>query len=266
MPFPTSRRVIYRKNPLDQVICQLRFPPILRIDAEIPAGFQEKIRKQYPLFRDKADGQIQLPEEIVHQIPTEMLNAFFTSGNRAYEFASEDELWIVSLTRDFLALTSNRYERWEQFKEKLDICLESLIGEYSPAFFSRIGLRYQNVIRKKALELTGANWADLLEPYIASELASPQSDVIEAIKGTQHTVLANLEGEHMQVKIVHGLVEDKKTKEPCYLIDNDLFINHKTEINDAGEILTYFNRTNRHLFRWCIKDKLHSAMEPIEEI
>jgi len=32
MPFPEVKRVIYEHNPLDKVICQLRFPPILRIE------------------------------------------------------------------------------------------------------------------------------------------------------------------------------------------------------------------------------------------
>ena len=49
MPFPEATRVIYHKNPLTDVICQLRFPPILKIDSEIPSLFQDTIREQYPL-------------------------------------------------------------------------------------------------------------------------------------------------------------------------------------------------------------------------
>ena len=45
MPFPVTKRIIYKKNPLVEVICQLRFPPILSIDTEIPARFQGAIKK-----------------------------------------------------------------------------------------------------------------------------------------------------------------------------------------------------------------------------
>ena len=51
-PFSESERVIYTKNPLESVICQLRFPVILRIGAKPPVEFQEALRKDYPLFRE----------------------------------------------------------------------------------------------------------------------------------------------------------------------------------------------------------------------
>ena len=48
--FPSSPREIYEKAPLIQVVCQLRFPPVLRIESQIPADFQERIRARFPLF------------------------------------------------------------------------------------------------------------------------------------------------------------------------------------------------------------------------
>ncbi len=55
MPFPEVQRVIYRKNPLEQVICQFRFPAILRIDTETPADFQERIRNDFPQFAEQTE-------------------------------------------------------------------------------------------------------------------------------------------------------------------------------------------------------------------
>jgi uncharacterized protein (TIGR04255 family) len=53
MPFPDAPRVIYEKNPLETVICQLRFPAILQISATPPVAFQDSVRKVYPLFQEK---------------------------------------------------------------------------------------------------------------------------------------------------------------------------------------------------------------------
>ena len=61
MPFPNVPRVTYRNNPLVQVICQLRFPPILKIDAEVPADFQESIRKDFPKFSERNEFRVELP-------------------------------------------------------------------------------------------------------------------------------------------------------------------------------------------------------------
>ncbi|HQU44113.1 MAG TPA: TIGR04255 family protein, partial [Pirellulales bacterium] len=71
MPLPEFPRVIYGKNPLEVVICQLRFPPILRIGAELPAEFQERIRKDYPEFRDRS-AALGMPAQFAQSLPIEL--------------------------------------------------------------------------------------------------------------------------------------------------------------------------------------------------
>ena len=41
-------RCIYENNQLADVICQLRFPQILAIQANLPVQFQEAIRDEFP--------------------------------------------------------------------------------------------------------------------------------------------------------------------------------------------------------------------------
>lgn len=53
MLFPPTQRVIYHKNPLVEVVCQLRFPTILKIDAEIPVAFQEAVRSTSQTIRPR---------------------------------------------------------------------------------------------------------------------------------------------------------------------------------------------------------------------
>ena len=261
MSFPGSERVIYRKNPLVQVICQLRFPAILRIDSDLPAEFQERIRGQYPIFREKPTGSGSIPQEIVQQLPPAIVNSMIGEGNKAYEFATDDDLWIVSLTRDFLALTSNQYVRWEQFKEHLQKPLTGLIEIYMPAFFSRIGLRYQNVIHRSDLGLGDATWAELLNPHIAGELAATDVGGLGGtIQDVTRVTLIQL-GEYDQVRVQHGLVTDD-SGETSYLIDNDFFTNERTEVPGGIARLDHFNGENRKLFQWCITKRLHTAMEP----
>ena len=49
-------RCHYRRNPLGEVICQLRFPEILAISANPPVAFQEAIRDDYPQFLRKEEN------------------------------------------------------------------------------------------------------------------------------------------------------------------------------------------------------------------
>src|ERR1700687_3478435 len=143
MSFPDASRVIYDKSPLEEVVCQVKFPAILKIEAQEPVSFQERVRKEYPLLNEKS------PIELPPGMPTEIAKLTlaqvpFRTGKPAYEFASADEQWTVNLTRDFLALTSKKYKRWEGFKDHLATPMDALLSEYVPTFFSRIGLRYRD--------------------------------------------------------------------------------------------------------------------------
>ena len=56
--FSQEKRCLYRNNALANVICQLRFPEILSISANLPVPFQEAIRAEYsgdsPVTSEKA--------------------------------------------------------------------------------------------------------------------------------------------------------------------------------------------------------------------
>src|SRR5437879_5705973 len=138
MSFPPCERVIYRRNPLKQVICQLRFPPILRIESELPAGFQERIRGSFPVLRESnppIPGMAGLPDEIMKMIAPAIQPV---GAHMTREFLTADDKWKVGLTRDFLALTCTEYLRWEDFKAHLRLPFDALVQEYAPAFCVRV--------------------------------------------------------------------------------------------------------------------------------
>jgi uncharacterized protein (TIGR04255 family) len=259
MPFPDVPRVIYEKNPLETVICQLQFPAILQISSALPAAFQESMRGTYPLFKEKTllDLTGGLPPQIASLIAKGLP---FNAASTTYEFTSADEQWTLTLARDSLALTARRYERWESFKEHLMEAVQALTEHYSPAFFTRIGLRYRDIIRRSALGLGGSSWKELLRPHIVGALASP--DVAEEVVRTGHEILIRLPDGLSHVLAHHGLVQDAGTQEVCYLIDCDFFLEQRTETADAFPRLDFLNYNGRLFFRWCITDALHKAMGP----
>lgn len=72
MLFPESERVIYDQNPLEEVICELRFPQILRIESEAPAAFQDRVRGEYPLVNKRTPLNLGLPPEVAKIFPLEL--------------------------------------------------------------------------------------------------------------------------------------------------------------------------------------------------
>jgi uncharacterized protein (TIGR04255 family) len=261
--------VFYRHSPLESVIFQVRFPPLLRVDAEPPANFQEAIRDHYPAFQDQSiiEAPIPLPEDIARQLPPQVVSQFAGqirmaagSGGKRFTFASEDGSWTVSLARDSLALTTQQYTNWETFRERLNAAIEALVAEYRPSYYTRLGLRYRNVICRSALGIDEEPWSHLLQPPIAAELAIDA--IAESAIVAAHQVHFPLPGSIVQLLLQHGFGENAATNETCYLIDGDFFVQERSEISDARGTAEELHTQARRLFRWCITDRLHDALEP----
>lgn len=258
MPFPVADRVIYEHNPLSEVICQVRFPPVLRIDAESPAKFQESIRAEYPNY--EAKSPVKLPTNVPPQLAEIFASELPAGGQRTHEFGSRDGVWKLSLTRSFLAMRCSDYRRWEQFRHRFSVSLDALQREYGPAYFTRIGLRYQDVLHRSKLGLAGEPWSSLLKPAVAGFLGA--SEVVSDVRGMQTATLVHLPGDVGTAQMQFALAEDNATSEEVFLIDSDYFTDQQVETADALARLDAFNREARRFFRWCITDQLHNAMRP----
>ena len=257
MNLPESKRVIYKRNPLVEVVCQLRFPPILKISHQEPVEFQDEIRFQYPLFETT---QSQVPSEIAAVIQQFGLPV---QSDIAYSFKSEDQKWQLAITKEFIALTTSAYERYEQFKQRLQEAVEIFERIYRPSFYTRIGLRYQDLIIRSNLGLEDKNWSDLIAMHIASELHDPE--LLSSIQAVMKNLV--LKTQHGQVNFKHGLVTvkepGKNNDEIAYLFDADFYTEQKIERNgNVWNILDQSNKSARRLFRWSITDILHNAMQP----
>lgn len=257
MNLPEFERVIYKRNPLVEVVCQLRFPPILKVSHQEPVEFQDEVRFEYPLF-----------ETTQSQIPSDFLKIAQQLGlplqsEIAYSFRSEDRKWHLSITKDFIALTTSSYERYEQFKERLEEAVKIFERIYKPSFYTRVGLRYQDLIIRSKLGIEDKSWSELIAKHIASELHDPElSSSIQTV--TKNLILKTEDG---QINLNHGLVTVKEPQENSdeivYLFDADFFAERKIEGNgDVWNVLNQFNQSAGRLFRWSITDTLHSAMQP----
>lgn len=261
-PFPESERVVYARNPLIEVICQLRFPPILRIATEPPAAFQEQVRGEYPLLSEKLpEVNFDVPAGMPPAIASILKAGFPTRKLIGYDFASADEKWKVSLTQDFLSLSTKQYSRWEDFRKHLQGPLKALIAVYAPAFFARIGLRYQDLIQRSRLDLPLATkWSELIKPHMAGVHAVPELEGhIEESVGQLLIKLPKFNG---KVRVNYGIVQTQDTRENCFLIDSDYHTEERTKTDAVDGILNYFNRQSGKFFRWCIEDRLKAALEP----
>lgn len=263
MLFPDYERTVYSKNPIAEVICQLRFPQIVRITTDLPSGFQDKIRAIYPEFERKSNVNIALPPDLLKELSVPVLEFLSKSASEnSYEFSTSDGEWVISLTSGFMALTAKRYTDWEDFLEHLELPLTALLGEYNITYFKRIGLRYRNVIRRSDWGLTDIPWTDILNPHVLGVVADQVVGL--SVNETLSSSVVTLEDGRSKVRIQHGLIQrivDGITEEELsYLVDNDFFLDEQTEARDGIYILKEFHRQSGRVFNWCITNAFRDAM------
>lgn len=260
MPFPESPRVLYANNPLVEVICQIRFPAILRISSGDVADFQERIREDYPLYelQEPTFGFPSVPKEL-SALVEQMLPK--TPGPRTHKFLTKDSGRFISLSQDFLAVSEANYTKWDLFRKEVSNAEKALREVYKPAFYSRLGLRYRDLISPESLGLSNVKWCDLLTQYIVAELGDPQvADAINQIRTRCVIELSEIPGG--RVILTHGLLKETEAAPQCYLIDADFAIENVEVLDETFNILDKFNRLAGRLFRWAITEKLHNAMGP----
>src|SRR5271166_868046 len=236
--FPPSERVFYEKAPLIEVVAQLRYPQILRIQGQPPADFQERIRDRFPLLEK---GFAPLLPGLQMPLPAEIVQALGSQGSLSYLFLTEDRTATVTLSSDSLALSTRAYNQWEDFLDLLGPPLTALIDEYKPSFFQRVGLRYVDAIQREALGLSNRPWSQLLRPEILGELAIPEFEQNLETVGRQ--IRVKMPDETGSILLRHGLAHVQGRPGLSYMIDLDFFNERRTEVRNAESLLSRFHES-----------------------
>ena len=258
--FPNTPREEYRENPIEEVICQFRFPPILKIGTTTPAEFQDQIRTQFPLYQPQ-DALPPIPDQvrgILSQVGME--NLLGSQLPRVHQFATEDGASTVSLQTDFIALRVTDYERWDAFRELFESVEGNFKLLYEPQFYSRIGLRYRDVIIRENLGLDSVPWSELLNGDLVGLLRHDRSTLITQSVAAVQMELTEINNAHLTLQ--YGLQAQTEQSPSVYFIDTDIAIEQRTEPDDVFSLLNQFNRAAGDIFRWAIKDTLRNALGP----
>ncbi len=257
--FSQEPRCRYQNSQLAEVICQLRFPEILTIEANVPAAFQEAIRNEFPLYSVRQES----PAPVLTGNPGNLSVKSQPQTNN-YQFASADGIWRVNLTSKFISLSCNRYTCWEDFAAMLDKPLAAFIQVYRPAFFSRVGLRYLNFISRKALNLEDTPFRELMQPAYLGILA--QEDVPEEITGrcSMEAEVALRGGCKCKLHAGPGMVKrgNQQDQEIKFIFDQDLYMDGNVPVNVSAGALQILHGHAFSIFRGAITDTLHDAMLP----
>lgn len=251
------KSVKFEKSPIKETVFELRFPPILRIDTETPDTFQDLIRTQFPEY--------QVQNELQHEMLGNVFQNQFSSETKvstkiAHVFSSVDRMNVVKLTRGNIFYSTKNYTGWDDFKEKSISIMEKFSNVYKTCQYSRIGLRYVNVIDRSELGVSiTTQWDDLITSHYLGLL----SDANQANKIETYDLVSGLRLElNLSINLRVTLLVNLESKDKCLGLDIDCFLP-----KESDEFKTVIESLHNHCefyFFNTLKEKLYLAMDPIE--
>lgn len=229
----------YRKNFLRQSVCELRFPTLMEIgESKAPASFVSALRKKFPIYElineTLIGGNSQSSSTNVHVFRT-------VNGNQA-----------ISLKQHAITIEADKYPGFDVMRDLILQVVSAAIPVIDSEIFTRIGLRYVNLINCQSSPEDGWINPHLIAPIIHSELGyvnDYSSRMVFSDEGG---------GCHFQ----HGIKFKPNASDdtPDYLLDIDSYTGSETPINDVARVLDALHERAHKIFEWSIADKTREAM------
>lgn len=248
--FPSKPEIKLHRSPLTEVICQVKFPPILRITQGIPVDFQDAIRGRFPQYSLEQGILLSVPNSNNPE-PTVM-----EATLKTYRFKTSDGKANTALSADFFALATEAYTHWHDFEADINLVMQAVMQSYHPSYATRVGLRFINQFNYKN---TKAHSVDDLLDMFRGELTC----LIHAQAWDEPNELATqiiLSDGDAKLSLRTGF--GKEEGNPFFMLDLDFFEDGQIPLNDLTPRLQRYHSRIYDAFRWCLKDESLDQFDP----
>jgi uncharacterized protein (TIGR04255 family) len=245
-----TKEVHLISSPLERVIAQVRFPMILAISQDDEAAkFQERIRVKYPILESSSVQHVSVDAQTgVPSIAT----------GKVWSFYDTEKLWRVSLTNDFIAIETKKYQSRKHFIEEIEFILDAFFKSYGAQVYTRLGIRYVNVIREPLVSGIGSI---LIPEVIGLHQQAIDDSIIHSItdtfiKAKEGTIRARWGSLSAGITIDPDAITPSLDA-PYWVIDFDMFSEQVETFDVKGltnSAQSYCERIY-NLFRWATKEE-----------
>lgn len=257
--FPLAPAFRLHSHQIAQVICQVRFSPVLRLEqpAEI-IGFQEAVRERFPRYEQEHGMTVVVTPKGIAQ-PAE--------GPPVHRFGDREGRLALALAPNFFSIETRQYLKIDDLVEELTRGLEIIKELYDPPEITRVGLRFINELRlpqdRLEAELQEAVNSQLLgvltDDSLASLLADGRSVSRFAMPSGPTVQLMN--GLHRDggttVARMPALPDERDLRKPFFLVDIDVYEETPVSFDPAaaGELVRSYNDMVRTVFSWAVPEE-----------
>ncbi len=223
----------FEQNMLASVILQLRFRPILKIDARV-ADFQDKVRARFPGF-SSFESQ---------EVAVEATKAFTPRLNvrheKVHQFISLDESAVMTLSTSSLSIEYGQHRSKQTIFSDASLFLDALNTVYAPVSPARLGLRYVNLLQlsilKEALERE-VTWPEVL----SAKFAEVPGGVASLEGATRFISEVSSPCERGSMTLRYGLLSTPPEEEPHFRLDVDRYLEGAFSLDEVALLLKEFS-------------------------
>lgn len=221
----------YSRNFIRQAVCEFRFPTIFEIEEQRPpAQFWKVIRKHFPIHEIQKG---------VSLAPGSMTQA------SAHQFRSRQGRWAIALRASAITLETAKYGSFDEFFEQLRIVEEAAQQTIDSEFYTRVGLRYINVL---------PYGQDDLGLWVNDALVGPLSKGVYG-DATEHSQQVRGVTQCGGFTFQHSLLTDPNSDgKRSYVLDFD-FYREEVEVTDALTTVKKLHELEFSMFSWALGDR-----------
>ena len=248
--FPKQDDLPLGNPPLAEVICQVRFPPLLKIVEKLPAEFQQQVRKRFPVFGVRNPISIEVNPNgipVSGQLPND------------FEFKTPDGQTTASLGVSFVALSTQHYLGWTAFAKDLRLVFGAFTKAYRTVPPTRIGLRYINDLTYQNTSVTTReDLLGILNPDLLAILLNPSWTL-----PVGYSMRLLLEDGEERLSIRIGF---ESTPQPHVVLDYDYFsetgFSSDLTARQLSQAVSSYHRIIYNAFRWSIREDSVHIFQP----
>jgi uncharacterized protein (TIGR04255 family) len=251
-PFgPSVSEVPLTRAPLVNVIAQVRFPAVMKIeDNSFVANFQEEIRADYPILRPERQLGVMIGPG----------GAQPQDAGTVWRFETKDpDAWQVTLAPTFVALSAKRYTRRSDFLARLTVVLHALEGWLHPNVCDRIGVRYVDRLTGDQLPQLARLVRSEVLGIAGDETLLGNADVVHTLSDTLFRLDDGSQLRGRWGRLPAGATYDpgiEPAPKPSWVLDLDHYTSQPEDFDlaaIAGKAAEFCDRVYT-FFRWAVTD------------
>lgn len=247
-----TEREEFERNPLSQVVCQLRFHPILKVVDRV-AEFQERIRGSFPEFIQQkmqvaamtAVGSLELQQE------------------QQFLFKKVNGASTLTLTTNALSLDERDHTSRDVFLGDIGLAIDALKETHSAVTPKRLGVRYINIIDVNQISADlgeAVDWSTVItEPFL--QMPSGVASLEQTLFYSEIRSPTQSNGE---ITLRYGLLSESGNP-PKFRFDIDRYHVARFELANIPALLDEFVKDIYSLFRAAAGDSLLKWMKADKE-